>query len=226
MINYFLKLINKLLIVKYVLKQLEKFIVFNYLSRNMGKITKTLNEYMFLFVIIFSMIALNLYLESPIEKFTDTNNIANINEYELGDEGNNDANNFFKKNNDVENSNLLSWAQFDPNKNNNLSDVEPSGSYEQKTNNNKPDIENYELDWWKWPPHTFSKDKQCRGGTKICNKLRSSEFIPSNEESYTTSIAYKTDAALKKKKNTADKFLKDKKSKEAEKKRKKKLLYN
>lgn len=214
MIKYFTKIIKNIYFTKQILKQLEKFIVFNYLSRNIVRVKKLFNDYMFLFIILFSMIALSLYLETPMENFEDS-------------EKNEDSQpNFFNKDSDVENSDLVSWGQFDPTKNKNLSDIEPAGSYEQRTNNIRPEVENYELDWWKWPKSSFSENKPCRAGTKICNKLDSSEFIPMNEASYTTSIAYKTDAALKKKKAAADKFSKDKKAAEKEKKRKKKLLYN
>ena len=218
MTKYFIKIIKNIYFIKQILKQLEKFIVFNYLSRNIVRVKKVLSDYLFLFIILFSMISLSLYLETPIENFEDIEISKNT---EMTEDTN-----FFNKDSDIDNKNLVSWGEFDPTKNKNLSDVESAGSYEQKTNNIRPEIENYELDWWKWPKSDFSPNKPCRAGTKICNKIEPSDFIPMNEASYTTAIAYKTDAALKKKKAAADKFAKDKKAAEKEKKRKKKLLYN
>ena len=69
----------------------------------------------------------------------------------------------------------------------------------------------------------FPKNKPCRAGTKIYNKLESSEFIPMNEASYTTSIAYKTDA-LKRKKQLQINFQKIKKLQKRKRKEKRKTI--
>lgn len=196
------RFLKKFYIIKYVLKELEKIVVFNYLNKNFKHISKIFSNFIFLFVILFTMLSLSLYLETDVETFIKENNANNEEDNSKKKTSFTEAWNMVMGNKDldVKEKNLVSWGGWDVS--NNIltkSETEPSGSYEQLTNNNKhiPENENYELDWWRWPKSELIdgentvNDSPCRAGTKICNKIQNNELI-NHADTYTTSTAYKT----------------------------------